>query len=222
MSTSDLSERLDAVERALTDGEADLTEIRDAAALADDVQRLEQRVADLEATVEELEAAVEAVRGYAGNVRAVNRDVERRASAALAKAEALEAAVDGPTGNGSDRRPSTPQTVQPPQSPSAGEASRAGAGRPDATNGNGGTEHRPSGADADRDEPSGFDFVGGDDRARSATGGQCHHEDCDRQPGPSATGRAGDEDRSGGDAGGATDDEESETEQFIERVRDAL
>jgi hypothetical protein len=58
-----------------------------------DVLRLERRVADLEATVEELEAGVQAVRGYAGNVRAVNRDVERRASAALAKAEALETAV---------------------------------------------------------------------------------------------------------------------------------
>lgn len=104
MSGDDLADRLDALERTVvgdgtvnsagdgTDDTADASS-RGVPTRSGDVLRLERRVADLEATVEELEAGVQAVRGYAGNVRAVNRDVERRASAALAKAEALETAV---------------------------------------------------------------------------------------------------------------------------------
>lgn len=105
--SDDLADRLDALEHAVADdpvehvdGGAETADLSGEAARSENVHRLERRVTDLEATVEELEAtaeeleaAVQAVRGYAGNVRAVNRDVERRASAALAKAEALESAV---------------------------------------------------------------------------------------------------------------------------------
>ena len=163
MTDSDLAERLDAVERALTDDGTDLTDVRDAAALASDLERLEARVDDLEATVDELEAAVEAVRGYAGNVRAVNRDVERRASAALAKAETLESAVDA------DRD----ATRSPPDSPSRST--------PD--------DRVAPGPVPDRDPP---------DRSR------------EQSPDPA------------GGAGDPSDDDSGGTEQFIQRVRDAL
>ena len=163
MTDSDLAERLDAVERALTDDGTDLTDVRDAAALASDLERLEARVDDLETTVDELEAAVEAVRGYAGNVRAVNRDVERRASAALAKVETLESAVDA------DRD----ATRSPPDSPSRST--------PD--------DRVAPGPVPDRDPP---------DRSR------------EQSPDPA------------GGAGDPSDDDSGGTEQFIQRVRDAL
>lgn len=51
---------------------------------------VESRLGALEDRVAELEATAQALRGYVGNVRSVNREVERRAEAALAKAESLE------------------------------------------------------------------------------------------------------------------------------------
>lgn len=248
MSASDLSERLDAVERALTDGDADLAGIREATALAEDVERLEERIDDLEATVEELDAALEAVRGYAGNVRAVNRDVERRASAALAKAEALEAAVDR---DGVD-------------------ALAADAGRPHGSTEAGEHEHRTAAGEHERagttDARSGagsVDPTPADGRGDRATGrvGDCGRRACQHdgaiaddasRPGRGSTGAderaTGERERAGtavddrsehgrpadrspdvdgddwvqGSTDAGTDDEETETEQFIERVRDAL
>ncbi|ELZ91819.1 hypothetical protein C440_15944 [Haloferax mucosum ATCC BAA-1512] len=91
--TAELVSRLDAVERTLTGTDTDLSNLEDLAAV-------EARVADLESTVEtltdridEVDAATQAIRGYLGGVRTVNEDVERRANAALAKAESLEAAL---------------------------------------------------------------------------------------------------------------------------------
>ncbi len=103
--------RLDAVERALTDGDRSHVDRRrgppgdttntdatdtDDRALADRtdgtsvrVDELTARMDELEARLDELDAATQAVRGYVGGVRAVNRDVERRADLALAKIESL-------------------------------------------------------------------------------------------------------------------------------------
>ena len=53
----------------------------------------DDRVADLERRIVELEADLDAVRGLLDGVDAVGERVERRASTALAKAEALEARV---------------------------------------------------------------------------------------------------------------------------------
>ncbi|SFL02475.1 hypothetical protein SAMN04487950_2016 [Halogranum rubrum] len=89
--TDTLSERLDAVERRLTDG-ATLAECADATDAADVDERLsalEAQASAIDERVTELEAATQAVRGYVGGVRAINRDVERRADAALAGVEAL-------------------------------------------------------------------------------------------------------------------------------------
>lgn len=88
--TAALNERLDAVERALTNGDYDLPELEESAELTAEVTELAQRIDSLEDRLTELEAAVQAVRGYAGEIRAVNEDVERRANAALAKVESFE------------------------------------------------------------------------------------------------------------------------------------
>ncbi|MFB6177872.1 MAG: hypothetical protein ABEI99_12170 [Halobaculum sp.] len=53
------------------------------------------RLAELERRVTELEATTAALRGYVGGVRAVEGDVERRANAALAAVNRLEAETDG-------------------------------------------------------------------------------------------------------------------------------
>ena len=76
--------RLAAVERALSEEEP--------------IERAD-RLDDLADRVAELEAAVQAVRGYVGEVRAINEDVERRADRALRKAQAIERHV----GPGTDR-----------------------------------------------------------------------------------------------------------------------
>jgi hypothetical protein len=162
MSDEDLAERLAALERTVVgDGARDGTgDAREGNHREGSQSRppardeLEPRVNDLEATVEELEAAVQAVRGYAGNIRAVNRDVERRASAALAKAEALEAAVGpGRTGgagrsqefpegrSGQDRDLSREPTVIADSEPSASELTHSETTEPD---GDGGSEGGPS------------------------------------------------------------------------------
>lgn len=85
-----LDSRLQAVERALTDGEIPVADLADAETLARRVARLEDVVDDLEERVVELETASRALRGYAGGIRAVNEDVERRADLALAKVESIE------------------------------------------------------------------------------------------------------------------------------------
>ncbi|WP_186311029.1 DUF7310 family coiled-coil domain-containing protein [Halorubrum depositum] len=81
-----LDERLGAVERALTASDATVADLGDGAAAAAEREALESRVEELESRVEELEAATQAIRGYVGSVRAVNREVERRADLALARA----------------------------------------------------------------------------------------------------------------------------------------
>ena len=88
-----LSRRLDAVERALSEEKP--------------LERAD-RLDDLETRVAELEAAVRAVRGYVGEVRAINEDVERRADRALRKAEAVERNVGvARPGSTTSRRPDT-------------------------------------------------------------------------------------------------------------------
>jgi chromosome segregation ATPase len=90
----DLVARIETVERAITDGERDLSGVADAAARADRLDELEETLTALDERVAELEATAQSLRGYLGGVQSVNEDVERRANAALAKAEALEADSD--------------------------------------------------------------------------------------------------------------------------------
>ena len=96
--TETLDERLQAVERTLTGTDHDLAGLADAADLATRLDDLEARLDDVESQLTELEASTQAVRGYVGNVRAVEQAVEQRADAALAKAEQLERRLDEETG----------------------------------------------------------------------------------------------------------------------------
>ena len=90
-----LNRRLRAVERSLTDGDHDVDALREAGATADRIEDIESRLGDVEDRVAELEATTQALRGYVGNVRSVNEDVEQRANAALGAVERLEDRLAG-------------------------------------------------------------------------------------------------------------------------------
>ncbi|RLM67442.1 DUF1515 domain-containing protein [Halorubrum sp. Atlit-8R] len=81
-----IESRLRAVERAVTGGDARPADAATEARATAERERLESRLDDVEERVAELEAATQAIRGYAGAVRAVNDEVERRADLALARA----------------------------------------------------------------------------------------------------------------------------------------
>lgn len=97
-----LEKRLTAVERALTDGDHDLEALATDAAVGDRVGTVESDVETLRERVAELEAATQALRGYVGNVRAVNEEVRERADLALETAEHAQAGTTGsePTASG--------------------------------------------------------------------------------------------------------------------------
>ena len=84
----EIEARLRAVERAVTGSETRPADVAAGAEATAERERLESRLDDLEARVAELESATQAIRGYAGAIRAVNREVERRADLALARAAA--------------------------------------------------------------------------------------------------------------------------------------
>jgi hypothetical protein len=90
-----LEERLAAVERVVTDGDHDCAALAEGAATADRVAELESDIEELTDRVAELEAATQALRGYVGNVRSVNDEVEQRADTALETARAARRAVEG-------------------------------------------------------------------------------------------------------------------------------
>lgn len=87
----ELEKRIETLERAVTDGDHDLSALAAEGETVDRLETVESRLEDLEERVEELDAATQALRGYVGNIRSVNEDVEKRADAALAKVESLEA-----------------------------------------------------------------------------------------------------------------------------------
>lgn len=89
-----LAERVRTVERAVTDGECEFPDATTLAEIEARVETLEDRIDDLDDRATELDAATQALRGYVGNVRSVNEDVEQRADAAIAATERLEARLD--------------------------------------------------------------------------------------------------------------------------------
>ena len=91
----ELEARIEALERAVTEGDHDLSELAAEGETRERLAAVETELEDLTERVAELEAATQALRGYVGNVRAVNSDIEQRADAALAKAESLESAIVG-------------------------------------------------------------------------------------------------------------------------------
>ena len=137
--TDDLTRRLEAVERAVTDGHTDLTGVADATDVATRLDALERRLDEIEARLDDTEAATQALRGYLGGVDGVSDAVERRADLALAKAEALEDAVfDGPDGLAVERLPDA-DTPEPGADTADGSVGTLGAvadssvGGPDVT-----------------------------------------------------------------------------------------
>jgi chromosome segregation ATPase len=91
MDADSLTDRLAAVERAVTDGEADTRDLASAAEASERLDAVDADVAALDDRLTDLEAEVQALRGYLGGVDAVDESVERRADAALAAVERLEA-----------------------------------------------------------------------------------------------------------------------------------
>ncbi|WP_336327721.1 DUF7310 family coiled-coil domain-containing protein [Halovenus sp. HT40] len=102
-----LEERIEALERTVSDGEFD-HESSEYAEMETRLAAVESQLDEIETRIDDLEAATQALRGYVGNIRAVNDDIEQRANTALAKAEALERAaqstVDGQTAAGENRK----------------------------------------------------------------------------------------------------------------------
>ncbi|WP_340100826.1 DUF7310 family coiled-coil domain-containing protein [Salinibaculum salinum] len=82
-----LEDRLAALERALTDDTHDLGALAADGEVATRVQTVESDIEELTERIDELEAATQALRGYVGNVRAVNEEVRERADLALETAE---------------------------------------------------------------------------------------------------------------------------------------
>jgi hypothetical protein len=112
-----LAERLDAVERTLTDEDLAVPDLGDAAELTREVESLSARLDDVEERLDDLDAATQALRGYVGNVRAVNEEVERRADAALAKAESVEADLNALESERPDSPDSSPEPRAQPTEP---------------------------------------------------------------------------------------------------------
>src|SRR6056297_2614712 len=105
-----LEERVDTVERAVTDGDHGFPAVDDLAELTERVETLEGQVAELQDRADELAAATQALRGYVGNVRSVNERVEGRADAALAATERLERRLEAAT---EERRPTDTGATEP-------------------------------------------------------------------------------------------------------------
>ncbi len=98
-----LDRRLRAVERTLTGDDHDLDALQQRGDLARRVEELEEQLDSAQRRIDELEAATQALRGYVGNVRSVNEDVEQRADAAVAAVDRLEARLaDGAADRRSD------------------------------------------------------------------------------------------------------------------------
>ncbi|ESS04828.1 MAG: hypothetical protein A07HR67_00449 [uncultured archaeon A07HR67] len=150
-----LDERLAAVERALTETDRPPADIAERAAAADEREALGDRLAALESRVTELEAAVQAVRGYAGAIRAVNREVEQRADLALARATAA-------------RTEAVETSAEPSDEELPDEAALAAAVPGDAPS----TVREPEESDADQPKHAeGRDERGGTPEAADPTGG---------------------------------------------------
>ncbi|MCL9814805.1 DUF7310 family coiled-coil domain-containing protein [Natranaeroarchaeum aerophilus] len=111
-----VDERLRAVERAISDGDADNV------ALTDPDGELTERIETIEANVAELDAAVQAIRGYVGHIRSLDESVEQEADSALAAVDDLRERVDRLEADG----PTEDRSSVPSSDPPSGAASYPG------------------------------------------------------------------------------------------------
>mgnify|MGYP000633231647 CR=1 FL=1 len=109
-----LEERVAALERGLD--ETATPDATDAPA----PETLAERIDALEARIDDLEAGLQAVRGYVGGIEHVNETVERRADAALAAVERLEAAPKTPPPIATATREETPDLPDEEPRPDGG------------------------------------------------------------------------------------------------------
>lgn len=189
-----IESRLRAVERAITGSDARPADVAAGAEATAERERLESRIDDLEERVAELEAATQAVRGYVGSVRAVNREVERRADLALARATTANREADAADAGGESREVAAGDDRRTRARDEAGSA-RAGA--------------VPS--------ESALDAALPDDRPPSrgrADGGKIG--------GSGGGGRSLDSAETGSDEGGSDGDEDAWATEALDRLRESL
>ena len=89
-----LEQRLAAVERAVVDGDFELSELADIASIAADVERLDSRLDEIERRVADVEGTAQSFGGYVAQVDSVNERVEQRANTAVATVDRLERRID--------------------------------------------------------------------------------------------------------------------------------
>lgn len=90
MTRDDLSERLRAVERALTDADTAVADLSETAAVQERLDDVESDLETLTERLDALDATVQSLHGYVGELEHVNDRVERRADAARAAVERLD------------------------------------------------------------------------------------------------------------------------------------
>lgn len=117
-----LAERLRTVERAVTDGTTEFPAVTELAEVEQRLETVEQRVDDIDEQMAELDAATQALRGYVGNIRSVNEDIEHRANAALAATDRLEARLNAEVATGRESN----RGEQPPRQQQAGSTGTPG------------------------------------------------------------------------------------------------
>jgi chromosome segregation ATPase len=119
MSDDELSARVRAVERALTDGDT-IPDFADAADVERRLDELESEMETLADRVDALDATVQSLHGYVGDLEHVNDRVERRADAARAAVERLEGRQTTPgASHEHTERDSTPVNSTPSEGTSA-------------------------------------------------------------------------------------------------------
>lgn len=101
--TDDVTERLAAVERALTDDETALADLSGPAEVESRLDALETRLDAFEERLADVEGDIAAVRGHVGAAERVDRETEQIAQRALATARELEARLDDETPAPRDR-----------------------------------------------------------------------------------------------------------------------
>jgi len=74
----------------MTDGDAAVSDLSDAAAVHDRLDDVEAELAELAERLDALDATVQSLHGYVGDLEAVNERVQRRADAAREAVERLE------------------------------------------------------------------------------------------------------------------------------------
>lgn len=206
-----LSERLAAVERRLTDADPDEDGggLADVAAIEGRLSDLESRADDLDARLGDVESGLQALRGYVGGVDAVDEAVERRANAALAKAERLEArldgdpALDGVTTDDRERATGRMDADDGSERADGGEAGADGGQYGRATDRDGGR----GGSDGERRDP--------DDRPHPP-------ETIDGSPDVGADGSFDGATRATAVDAGSSGTDEGEDRRLVDRLRDAL